>query len=57
MRVHRQLGNGLQEVTYQRALAIEFELKRLAFEREMEKSIYYRDWVIGTRRVNFFCSQ
>ncbi len=53
MRVHRSLGNGFQEVIYQRALAIEFSLDKLHFERELEMSIYYRDRAIGTRRVDF----
>jgi GxxExxY protein len=54
MRVHGSLGNGFQEVIYQRALAIEFELDKLNFERELEMSIHYRDRAIGTRRVDFF---
>lgn len=39
---------------YQRALAIEFEFQGLGFAREMEMNIYYRDQLIGTRRVDFF---
>jgi len=54
MQVHRTLGNGFQEVIYQRALALEFEYHDLQFEREKEMSIYYRDINIGTRRVDFF---
>ena len=54
MRVHGTLGNGFQEVIYQRALSIELELDHLKFEREQEMSIYYRDRAIGTRRVDFF---
>ncbi|MGD9994989.1 MAG: GxxExxY protein [Salinivirgaceae bacterium] len=54
MRVHSTLGNGFQEVIYQRALAIEMHLDGLNFEREMEMSIYYRNERIGTRRVDFF---
>jgi len=34
MRVHAALGNGFQEVIYQRALAIEFTDNRIPFERE-----------------------
>ena len=41
MKVHSTLGNGFQEVIYQRALAIEFKKQELKFEREMEMSIYY----------------
>jgi GxxExxY protein len=54
MEVHRRLGNGFQEVIYQRALSVEFELNQLKFEREQEMSIYYRDRAIGTRRADFF---
>ncbi len=54
MKVHSTLGNGFQEVIYQRALAIEMEKKGLGFSREMEMIIYYEDINIGTRRVDFF---
>lgn len=54
MQVHRTLGNGFQEVIYQRALAIEFEHHGIEFEREKVMSIFYRDVKIGTRRVDFF---
>lgn len=56
MRVHTALGNGFQEVIYQRALEIEMALDGLVFEREKELSIYYRGVDIGTRRVDFFVS-
>lgn len=54
MKVHGALGNGFQEVIYQRALAIEMEKQGLNFEREMEMSIFYEGYNIGTRRVDFF---
>lgn len=54
MEVHKRLGNGFQEVIYQRALEIEMSIARLDFTREMEMSIFYRDAEIGTRRVDFF---
>ncbi|MBI1793904.1 MAG: GxxExxY protein [Chloroflexi bacterium] len=54
MKVHSTLGNGFQEVIYQRALEIEFPYHNLAFEREKEMSIFYRGIEIGTRRVDFF---
>ncbi len=53
MRVHSALGNGFQEVIYQRCLEIEFKLTNLAFEREKEMSIYYLGENVGTRRVDF----
>jgi GxxExxY protein len=53
--VHKFLGNGFQEVIYQRALAIELERCWLSFQREIEQDIYYRDVPepIGRRRADF----
>ena len=57
MEVHKILGNGFQEVIYQRALAIEMEKQGLGFKREMEMTIYYEGIDIGTRRVDFFVEE
>jgi len=54
MRVHTSLGDGFQEVIYQRALEIELAIEDLRFIREMEMPIFYRNEQIGTRRVDFF---
>ena len=53
MRVHATLGNGFQEVIYQRALQIEFKEIGLAYEREFNMLVYYKGQVIGERRVDF----
>lgn len=53
MRVHAFLGNGFQEVIYQRALVIEFRKGGLNFDRELEMPIFYEGINIGTRRVDF----
>ncbi|KYG74428.1 GxxExxY protein [Roseivirga ehrenbergii] len=55
MRVHSFLGNGFQEVIYQRALAYEFNQANLNFQREQEQYIFYRECPepIGTRRADF----
>ncbi len=53
MKVHSALGNGFQEVIYQRALQIEFNLAEIPFSREFEMPIYYHNMKIGTRRVDF----
>jgi GxxExxY protein len=55
MQVHSFLGNGFQEIIYQRALALEFLKAGLKFERELLVEIFYKDYVdpIGTRRVDF----
>ena len=53
MKVHRALGNGFQEVIYQRCLAIEMEKQGLGFARELSMPIYYEDIQVGTRRADF----
>ncbi len=53
MRVHSALGNGFQEVIYQRALEIEMADEGLGFSREHEMPVYYKGQQIGTRRVDF----
>jgi GxxExxY protein len=57
MRVHSTLGNGFQEVIYQRSLAIEFEEEGIKYLREMEMPLYYKGIEIGSRRVDFFVEE
>ena len=52
-KVHGILGNGFQEVIYQRALEIELEKSGLRFEREKEMDIIYDKVLVGHRRVDF----
>lgn len=54
MEVHKILGNGFQEVIYQRALEIEMRNQGLEFSREHEMEIFYKEHLIGQRRVDFF---
>ena len=54
MRIHSVLGNGFQEVIYQRALEIEFIEMGVSFQREFEMPLYYKGHNLGTRRVDFF---
>lgn len=54
MKVHGVLGNGFQEVIYQRALEVEFKRNNLGYARELEMAVYYEGENIGTRRVDFF---
>ena len=53
MKVHNTLGNGFQEVIYQRCLAIELDKIGLEFLREEEMPIYYESIQVGTRRADF----
>ena len=53
MTVHSKLGNGFQEIIYQRCLAIELSKAEVSFEREKEQTIYYDEIEVGTRRADF----
>ena len=53
MNVHNTLGNGFQEVIYQRCLAIELKRTGLEFGREVEQDIFYKGLNVGTRRADF----
>jgi len=57
MEVHKRLGNGFQEVIYQRALSIEMNLQSIAHEREKEMPLMYKGYDVGTRRVDFFVEE
>lgn len=53
MKVHNTMGNGFQEVIYQRCLAIELELAGIGFEREKDQTIFYNNIEVGNRRADF----
>jgi len=53
MNVHNTLGNGFQEVIYQRCLAIELKRAGIEFKREVEQDIFYNGVNVGTRRADF----
>ena len=57
MKVHSTLGNGFQEVVYQRALAIEMKNQGLSFQRELEMPLFYDNKHIGSRRVDFLVEE
>ena len=57
MRVHSALGNGFQEVIYQRAMEIEMADNGITFSREYEMPVYYKNQQIGTRRVDFLVEE
>jgi len=54
--VHKELGCGFQEVIYQRSLALEFNIRKLSFAREVEMPVYYKSSEVGLRRVDFLVS-
>ena len=51
--VHKILGNGFQEIIYQRALEEEFNIRGISFSREFEMPIFYKEKQVGVRRVDF----
>jgi len=57
MEVYNNLGNGFQEVIYQRALSFEMELQQIVFAREVEMPIFYKQKDVGTRRVDFLVDE
>ncbi len=57
MEVHSYLGNGFQEVIYQRALSYELELREIPHVREVEMNVFYKDRQVGQRRVDFLIEE
>lgn len=53
MKVHSVLGNGFQEVIYQRALYKEMRKAHLDFIRELSFPVMYEGEEIGERRADF----
>ena len=54
--VQRELGTGFLEPVYQEALAIEFKLRGIPYEREKELSINYKGFILDkTYRADFVC--
>jgi GxxExxY protein len=53
MNVHSELGNGFQEVIYQRCLEIKMAKQRINYVREVEMPIFYDGIEVGTRRADF----
>lgn len=57
MNVHSALGNGFYEGIYQRALAIEFELLGIGFRKEAPVQVFYKERLVGERRVDFLVEE
>ena len=57
MEVHNILGNGFQEVVYQRALSIEMKLRNIEHQREFEMPLFYKGFDVGQRRVDFLVAK
>ena len=51
--VHRELGPGYIESTYEEALAHEFALREIPFERQRCMKLYYKGHPSGEGRMDF----
>jgi GxxExxY protein len=57
MKVHRKIGLGYPEVIYARCLAIEFDRINLRYEKEKNLKVYYDEFIVGGRRVDFMVEE
>ncbi len=56
MEVHRVLGYGFAEPVYQKALAVEFELRGIPFEPQLEHAVIYKGRKLdATYKTDFIC--
>ena len=56
MAVHSELGNGFLEAVYQEALEIEFQARRIPYEREKELPVLYQGKRLKTfYKADFVC--
>ena len=56
LEVHKTLGCGFHEFVYQEALAIEFKLRGIPFEREKELKVSYKGNILNRRYIpDFIC--
>ena len=54
--VYKTLGPGFLEPVYQEALALEFALRRIPFEREKPLELFYKDVLLEKRYIpDFVC--
>ena len=57
MKDHSKMGNGYREAIYQKCLEVEFKKAGLLFSRELEVNVFYEDFIVGKRRVDFLVEE
>lgn len=57
MKVHSKMGPGYPEIIYGRCLAIEFNRISLRYEKEKNLNVYYDEFIVGARRVDFMVEE
>ncbi len=55
--VHRHLGPGFLEAAYERALAIELELRKVPFQRQVQIPLSYKGLLVGEQRIDFLIDE
>ena len=56
MEVHSVLGSGFLETVYQEALALEFSVRSIPFQKEHALPVFYRGQVLNSHyRTDFLC--
>ncbi|HEY7116600.1 MAG TPA: GxxExxY protein [Tepidisphaeraceae bacterium] len=53
LEMHKRLGPRLDKATYENALAIEFRLRDIPFDRQVWIDVVYKGEVVGRRRLDF----
>lgn len=51
--VHRVLGPGLLEASYEAALAVELQSAKIVFQRQLVIPVFYKGQPIGEHRLDF----
>lgn len=57
MEVHSVLGPGYLEAVYQKAMADEFDLRKIDFEEQVNLQVDYKGNVIGEYRVDYLVDE
>ena len=55
--VHRHLGPGFAEGIYEEALCSELREERLPFERQREIGVLYKNWPVGSHRLQLLVAE